>query len=221
MGDVGMKAWWLGFMAVLLVGCGLTNGGIGPGSEADAGIVQVAPEKQIEQPGGPLGTPLPSLSPSSAANADLPDYGLAPELENRVWLNADHPLRLQDLRGKVVLLDMWTFGCINCQHVIPTLRGWYQEYKDQGLVVIGNHYPEFQYESEMGNLKDAIQRLDVPYPVAQDNDGKTWRAYDNHYWPSLFLIDKSGHIRYKHIGEGAYQETEAAIRALLAEKYRE
>lgn len=216
-----MKAWWLGFMAVLLVGCGLTKGGIVQGSEVDAGVAPLATEKQNEQPDSPLVTSSPSLSPSPAANAGLPDYGLAPGLENSVWLNVDHPLRLQDLRGKVVLLDMWTFGCINCQHVIPYLRSWYQEYNDQGLVVIGNHFPEFQYESDLGNLKDAIQRLDVPYPVAQDNDGKTWRAYDNHYWPSLFLIDKNGHIRYKHIGEGAYQETEAAIKALLVEKYQD
>lgn len=151
--------------------------------------------------------------------AKLKDLGRAPELTNDVWLNSDRPLRLEELRGKVVLLDMWTFGCINCQHVIPSLRGWYQTYGDQGLVVIGNHYPEFGYEEDLGNLKDALVRLDVPYPVAQDNDGKTWRAYRNRYWPTLYLIDKRGHLRYQHIGEGAYEETEQAIRALLAEEY--
>jgi len=86
-------------------------------------------------------------------------------------------------------------------------------------VVIGNHYPEFNYERDLENLKEAIIRLDVPYPVMQDNDGKTWRAFNNHYWPSLYLIDKQGHIRYTHIGEGAYQKTEGAIQALLAETY--
>lgn len=86
-------------------------------------------------------------------------------------------------------------------------------------MVIGNHYPEFSYEEDLDNLKDALVRLDVPYPVAQDNDGRTWRAYKNRYWPSLFLIDKRGHIRYRHIGEGHYDETEAAIQALLAESY--
>ncbi len=149
----------------------------------------------------------------------LPDRGPAPELDNTVWLNVDSPLRLADLRGKVVALDMWTFGCINCQHVIPSLRTWHNRYKDQGLVVIGNHYPEFDGEADLDNLKDAILRLDVPYAVAQDNGGTTWQAYGNHYWPTIYLIDKSGHIRYVHIGEGAYAETEAAIQALLAEPY--
>jgi thiol-disulfide isomerase/thioredoxin len=149
----------------------------------------------------------------------LKDLGPAPELTNEVWLNTDQPLRLANLRGKVVLLDMWTFGCINCQHVIPSLRTWYETYNSQGLVVIGNHYPEFGYEADLGNLKDALARLDVPYPVAQDNDGQTWSAYRNHYWPTLYLIDKRGHLRYEHIGEGAYDQTEGAIQVLLAEKY--
>jgi len=151
--------------------------------------------------------------------SDLPNLGQAPELTNTVWLNTDHPLRLAELRGKVVLIDMWTFDCINCQHVIPSVRGWYEEYKDQGLVAIGNHYPEFDYEADLNNLKDAVQRLDVPYPVAQDNDGATWSAFRTRAWPSLYLIDKRGNLRYTHIGEGQYDETEAAIRALLAEQY--
>jgi hypothetical protein len=103
--------------------------------------------------------------------------------------------------------------------VIPSLRGWHNKYKDQGLVVIGNHYPEFSYERDLENLKEAIVRLDVPYAVAQDNDGVTWRAYRNRYWPTLYLIDKRGHIRYVHIGEGAYEESELAIQALLTEAY--
>jgi hypothetical protein len=99
------------------------------------------------------------------------------------------------------------------------LRGWHEEYRDQGLVVIGNHFPEFSYERELDNLIQALDRLEVNYPVAQDNEGKTWRAYNNRYWPSLYLIDKWGNIRYKHIGEGRYEETEAAIQTLLAEVY--
>lgn len=149
--------------------------------------------------------------------ATLPDLGEAPELKNEIWLNTPQPLRLADLRGQVVLLEMWTFGCINCQHVIPKLREWHETYADQGLVIIGNHYPEFSYEEKLENLKTAVADLEIKYAVAQDNEGQTWRAYQNHYWPALFLIDKDGRIRYQHIGEGAYSQTEAAIKQLLAE----
>jgi len=103
--------------------------------------------------------------------------------------------------------------------VIPSLRGWHEAYADDGLMVIGNHFPEFPYEADLDNLKQAILDLDVPYPVAVDNDGATWRAYKNQYWPTLYLIDKRGHIRYVHIGEGAYAQTEEAIQSLLAEAY--
>jgi hypothetical protein len=103
--------------------------------------------------------------------------------------------------------------------VIPSLRGWHEKYAEQGLVIIGKHYPEFSYERELDNLQQAVIDLDIPYTVAQDNDGATWRAYKNRYWPTLYLIDKRGHLRYVHIGEGRYQETEAAIQALLAEAY--
>ena len=105
--------------------------------------------------------------------------------------------------------------------MIPSLRGWHEKYAPEGLVVIGNHYPEFSYEADLDNLKEALIRLEVPYPVAQDNQGITWRAYNNRYWPSLYLIDKRGHIRYLHIGEGSYEETEETIQALLAETYPE
>ena len=151
--------------------------------------------------------------------ASLPDLGPAPELTNETWLNVDAPLRIADLHGKVVIVEMWTFGCINCQHVMPSLKEWHSKYKDQGLVIIGNHYPEFSYEADLQNLKDAIARNEIEYAVAQDNDGATWRAYKNRYWPALFLIDKQGHIRYVHIGEGRYEETEANIQALLEETY--
>ena len=151
--------------------------------------------------------------------ASLPDLGPAPELTNDIWLNVDSPLRLADLRGKVVIIEMWTFGCINCQNVMPSLKEWHGKYKDQGLVIIGNHYPEFSYEADLANLKDALARYDIRYAIAQDNDGTTWQAYKNHYWPTLYLIDKQGHIRYVHIGEGRYKETEENIKALLEEKY--
>jgi thiol-disulfide isomerase/thioredoxin len=151
--------------------------------------------------------------------AALPDLGPAPELTNDTWLNVAAPLRIADLRGKVVIVEMWTFGCINCQHVMPSLKEWYSKYKDQGLVIIGNHFPEFSYEKDLANLRDAVARNDIQYAVTQDNDGATWRAYKNQYWPTLYLIDKQGHIRYVHIGEGRYKETEENIKALLAETY--
>jgi thiol-disulfide isomerase/thioredoxin len=155
----------------------------------------------------------------NAMRATLVDLGEAPELTNQVWLNTDAPLRLADLRGQVVLLEMWTFDCINCRNVLPALRGWHEGYGEQGLVIIGNHYPEFSHEADLDNLKAAVERLEIDYPVAQDNDGATWRAYGNRFWPTLYLIDKQGHIRYRHIGEGRYAETEAAIQALLAEAF--
>jgi len=99
------------------------------------------------------------------------------------------------------------------------LREWHTKYQDQGLVIIGNHYPEFSHEKDLDNLKEAVSELKITYPVAQDNDGETWRAYETRYWPTLYLIDKKGNIRYLHIGEGAYRETELAIQALLAEPY--
>ena len=98
------------------------------------------------------------------------------------------------------------------------MKEYYSKYKDQGLVVIGNHYPEFSYEEDLSNVKDAIAKYGIEYAVAQDNDGTTWRAYENRYWPTLYLIDKQGHIRYVHIGEGRYKETEENIQALLAEE---
>lgn len=103
--------------------------------------------------------------------------------------------------------------------MIPSLREWHYQYGGEGLVVIGNHFPEFGHERDLNNLRDALERLNVPYAVAQDNDGKTWYAYGTRYWPTLILIDKRGHMRYQHIGEGRYAETEAAIVALLGETY--
>ncbi len=103
--------------------------------------------------------------------------------------------------------------------MIPSLKEWNQKYRDQGLVIIGNHYPEFSYEEDLANLQAAVAEHGIEYAVAQDNDGATWKAYKNRYWPTLYLIDKNGHLRYVHIGEGRYAETEAAIKSLLAEPY--
>jgi thiol-disulfide isomerase/thioredoxin len=157
--------------------------------------------------------------PSTTRSGSLPDLGPAPELTNSIWLNTDSPMRLAALRGKVVALEMWTFDCINCQHVIPALKAWYASYRDKGFVLIGNHFPEFSRERDLANLKQAVAVAGITYPVAQDNEGTTWHAYRNNYWPALYLIDKRGRIRYVHVGEGAYDQTEANIQSLLAEAY--
>ena len=140
----------------------------------------------------------------------------APELAgvNR-WFNSP-PLTLSAQKGKVVLVEFWTFACINCVHVVPHVQQWHERYKDQGLVVVGVHTPEFPEEYDAGNLQAAIRRLGIGYAVAQDNGYGTWNAYGNRYWPAMYLIDKQGRIVYRHFGEGDYGRTEARIRQLLA-----
>lgn len=145
----------------------------------------------------------------------LADCGRAPELVGITsWLNSA-PLNLADLRGRVVLLDFWTYSCINCQRTLPYLTTWAQEYADDGLVVLGVHTPEFAFEKVEGNVAENAERLGVGYPIALDNDFATWRAYDQRYWPAHYLIDATGTVRQVHYGEGAYAETEALIRTLL------
>jgi len=155
----------------------------------------------------------------TSTRPNLQTIGPAPELVGKIWLNVDQPLRLKELRGRVVLVDMWTFGCPNCQRAVAYLRAWYEKYRSQGLIVIGNHYPEFAREAELENLKQALARLDIRYPIIQDNEGVNWRAFGCRRWPSQFLIDKHGHLRYQHAGEGGYAQTEYAIRRLLAEPF--
>lgn len=155
-----------------------------------------------------------TAAPASALQSNQ----LAPEFTGiNQWLNGD-PLTLQKLRGKVVLVDFWTYTCINCINTLPYVKAWNEKYKDQGLTVIGVHTPEYPFERNTDNVKTAIKRFGITYPVAQDNDYATWNAYSNQYWPAFYLIDKSGHVVYTHFGEGDYDKTEAAIRALLAQK---
>ncbi len=154
-----------------------------------------------------------------AATIEFPVLDAAPELIGETWLNTSSSLRLADLRGKVVLLEMWTFGCVNCRNTLPAVKGWHARYATEGLVVIGNHYPEFEYEADLANLRQAVVDLGITYPVLQDNTGDNFFAYRSRYWPTLYLIDKQGRLRYTHIGEGAYTETEQAIQTLLAEPF--
>ena len=130
------------------------------------------------------------------------------------WLNSA-PLSMAALRGQVVLVDFWTYGCINCVHVLPRLVQWHEKYKDRGLVVVGMHTPEFAYERDTDNVKKAIQRHGIRYAVAQDNKFATWNADRNRYWPTLYLVDRRGELVFSHAGEGAYDEIERAIRQLL------
>lgn len=174
---------------------------------------------------GQLLTPAATSSQSTSSatgERDLQTYplrGTAPEFLNPVWLNTDIPLRLSALRGQVILLEFWTFDCINCIRTIPYIEQWHQTYQEQGLIVIGNHFPEYSYERDVHNVRDALTRLNITYPVALDNAGATWDAYNQRYWPTIYLIDKWGDLRYLQIGEGRYDETEKAIQALLNETY--
>ncbi len=145
------------------------------------------------------------------------DLGVAPEFGGITnWLNSE-PLTMASLRGKVVLVDFWTYTCINCIRTLPFVTGWYEKYKDAGLVVVGVHTPEFEFEKNTDNVSKALKMFKVTYPVAQDNNYVTWNNFNNSYWPAKYLIDKNGHIRLVHFGEGNYPETEKAIQSLLAE----
>jgi thiol-disulfide isomerase/thioredoxin len=149
----------------------------------------------------------------------LPALFVAPELtglEN--WINSEPINSLEELRGKVVLIDFWTYSCINCIRTLPFLQSWHDKYADDGLVILGIHAPEFQFEQKFENVQRAVDEFSLTYPVVQDNEFKTWRAYNNRYWPAKYLIDQNGIVRYTHFGEGEYEETEGYIAALLNTK---
>jgi thiol-disulfide isomerase/thioredoxin len=134
------------------------------------------------------------------------------------WLNTEgQELHLAALSGKVVAVEMWTAGCYNCLNVVPWLKTWDDMYRSQGFTIVGVHSPEFSYERSSQYVREAVAKLGIRYPVVMDNDFKIWHAYHNVYWPTLYLIDKKGLIRYSHVGEGAYTETERMIQQLLAE----
>jgi thiol-disulfide isomerase/thioredoxin len=141
----------------------------------------------------------------------------APEFANDTWINSE-PQRLSQLRGKVVLVEFWTFGCYNCRNVEPYVKEWHRKYSDNGLVIIGVHSPEFSHERAIENVKRYVNEHAIRYAVAIDNDFATWKRYGNRYWPAMYLIDKRGVIRYIRIGEGGYRRTEEQILSLLAER---
>jgi len=148
----------------------------------------------------------------------LPDLGPAPDFVGITqWLNTTTPVALSQLRGKVVLVDFWTYACINCLRTLPHVTSLYEKYKERGFMVIGVHTPEFAYEKRTANVERALQQYTIHYPVAQDNDYATWKAYQNRFWPAQYVLDTKGHIRMVHAGEGAYEEIEMAVKALLWE----
>ena len=154
------------------------------------------------------------------AGSGLPVLGPAPDFTGyQRWFNtaSGRPLSLEALRGKVVLVDFWTYTCINCIRTLPYLKAWDERYRDKGLVTVGVHTPEFPFERDAGNVEEAIVQNALRYPVVQDNDYATWDAYGNQFWPAKYLIDARGQVRYTHFGEGDYEETEGAIRRLLEE----
>lgn len=187
------------------------NYGVGLTTFEDTATIKQELEKINKKPmdEAMLGKPISELNQSKGVPA--PELILGGQ-----WFNSE-PLQLSKLQGKVVLVDFWTYSCINCQRTLPYLRTWWGKYKDQGLVIIGVHAPEFEFEKNPENVKQAISDFELTYPVMQDNDFATWRAYSNHYWPAKYLIDKDGRIRYTHFGEGKYDETEKMIQELLNE----
>ncbi len=163
----------------------------------------------------------PKLAPMKASAAEqtpaLPDEGPMPELSGAVaWLNSQ-PLTRDQLRGKVIVIDFWTYSCVNCLRALPYVGGWAAKYKDAGLVVIGVHTPEFAFEKERSNVEQAVRDLKITYPVAIDSNYKIWQAFHNEYWPAHYFIDGKGRIRHHHFGEGEYDESERVIQELLKE----
>ena len=163
------------------------------------------------------GPSMMQAKPSGQPPADLPVEDVMPSLAGaQEWLNSP-PLTMEGLKGKVVLVDFWTYSCINCLRSIPYVRAWADKYRDHGLVVIGVHTPEFAFERNVSNVKNAIATLTIGYPVAVDNDYKVWRAFENEYWPAHYFIDANGKVRHHHYGEGEYEESERIIQKLLAD----
>jgi peptide-methionine (R)-S-oxide reductase len=142
---------------------------------------------------------------------------IAPEFAPGTWINSE-PLTLKGLSGRVVLVEFWTFGCYNCRNTLPSVKRWHERYSDKGLTIVGVHSPEIDSEKKIENVRREVASLGIRYPVVTDNDYQTWRAYKVEAWPTIFVLDKSGRVRWTHVGEGAYDETERTIQKLLAEQ---
>jgi thiol-disulfide isomerase/thioredoxin len=214
-GALGLGEWVrrglgaLVLIGVVAIGLGLDTGLLTRISAGSTGRLEQALLSGIGR-GAPM-----NAAPTDLAN--LPVEGNMPPLTGATtWINSP-PLTPQQLRGKVVVVDFWTYSCINCLRALPYVRAWAEKYKDQGLVVIGVHTPEFAFEKSEANVRDAVRRLGVDYPVAMDNDFAIWRAFKNQYWPAHYFIDAQGRIRHHHFGEGDYEGSERVIQQLLKE----
>ena len=188
-------------------------------SDTVAAVSASSPDTSAQAQAAPDTSAQAQAAPEpAAATGRTGDEKLAPELTKITgWINSE-PFTLQEQRGNVVLVDFWTYTCINCIRTFPYLKQWHDKYADQGLVIVGVHAPEFEFEKDYDNVVEASLKYGLKYPIAQDNDFGTWRAYDNHFWPAKYLIDRDGYIRYTHFGEGSYAETEETIRDLLMER---
>jgi len=213
---------WLrrGLGAVMLAGVaaiasGLDTGALAQLSTASLGGVEQSLVDRFATSSRSAHSPAKPMEGVSSAALELSDEGPAPSLDGAVqWLNSA-PLKAADLRGKVVLVDFWTYSCVNCLRTLPYVKAWAEKYRAQGLVVIGVHAPEFAFERDVGNVTKALGQLGITYPVAIDNDYAIWKAFNNEYWPAHYFIDARGHIRHHHFGEGGYAESELMIQTLL------
>ena len=188
-------------IGIAVVATGYANG-VGPLGTLSAGISRLT--------GGNEMTTVNNVNQEEKAP-------IAPELSNGTWFNSE-PLTLKSLRGRVVVVDFWTFACYNCRNALPAVKNWDARYRNQGVTVIGVHTPELDTERDINNLRREIAELGISFPVMTDNDYSTWNAYRVQAWPTWFVLDKQGRIRWQHVGEGAYDETEKVIKQLLAEE---
>ena len=162
---------------------------------------------------------IPNDAQAPQFEIDKSQFKKAPEFTGTTgYINTPTSIKLADLKGKVILVHFWTYTCVNCIHTIPHLNEWYQKYSDKGLVIIGVQTPEFNDEKNIDNVKAVIQDFQIKYPIILDNNYVNWNAYGNNYWPRDYLVDNQGLIRYTHIGEGGYAQTEQMIKSLLAER---
>ena len=192
----------------------LTNLSVGSTTALEQSLLDRLRPNQKAAMTGPA---MMQAKPPAQSTGDLPVEDITPSLAGaQQWLNSE-PLTIEGLKGKVVLIDFWTYSCINCLRAIPYVRAWAEKYRDHGLVVIGVHAPEFAFERNVDNVKKAVATLGIRYPVAIDNDYKIWRAFDNEYWPAHYFIDADGKVRHHHFGEGDYAESERVIQKLLVD----